>query len=71
MTVEQQIFDEVADFASKYEAIPDGAKTREELEAHFPHVPKGGLSKWLGAKVKSGEWKSGRKSNVTYYWPAE
>ena len=70
-TIEQQIYDEVAALAAQYHEIPDGAKTFEELRAEFPQIPKSPFNKWLAKKVKSGEWLTGRRGNVTYYWPAK
>ena len=70
-TIEQQIFDELTSFASKYQVIPEGAQTIEQLRAAFPQIPHGRLEKWLGERVRKGEWFKERRGNVMFYWPAK
>ena len=70
-TLEEQIHAEVLAFASNYQLIPEAAKTIDQLRAEFPQIPHGRLERWLGQKVKNGDWYKERKGNVAYYWPAK
>ena len=69
--LDEVIAAELAELAERFPEIPPGAKTFEQLAAHFPRIPKSPLNKWLCLKVKSGEWTKARKGNATLYWPVK